>query len=116
MSYEEKYPSGTKPLDTKTNVSILQPYSVGAAAANLLVGQTELSVFPNEKMPHTDGEVTDNVVNMTTKGVDSSGNNYSDNVETSLAIKAKWLSRNSWLKFPGLVRRGSEFSENLLSS
>lgn len=108
MSYEEKYPSGTKPLDTKTNVSILQPYSVGVAAANLLVGQTELSVFPNEKMPHTDGEVTDNVVNMTTKGVDASGNNYSDNVETSLAIKAKWLSRNSWLKFPGLVRRGEE--------
>jgi hypothetical protein len=29
-------------------------------------------------------------------------------VETSLAIKAKWLSRNSWLKFPGLVRRGEE--------
>ena len=108
MSYEEKYPSGTKPLDTKTNVSILQPYSVGVAAANLLVGQTELSVFPNEKMPHTDGEVTDNVVNMATKGVDASGNNYSDNVETSLAIKAKWLSRNSWLKFPGLVRRGEE--------
>ena len=108
MSYEEKYPSGTKPMETKTNVSILQPYSVGLAAANLLVGQTELSVFPNEKMTHTDGEVTDNIVNMSTKGVDANGNNYSDNVETSLAIKAQWLSRNSWLKFPGLVRRGEE--------
>ena len=108
MSYEEKYPSGTKPMETKANVSILQPYSVGLAAANLLVGQTELSVFPNEKMAHTDGEVTDNVVNVATKGMDGSGNNYSDNVETSLAIKAKWLSRNSWLKFPGLVRRGEE--------
>lgn len=108
MSYEDKYPSGTKPMESKANVSILQPYSVGLAAANLLVGQTELSVFPSEKMTHTDGEVTDHTTMTPTKGVDGSGNNYSDNVESSLAIKAKWLSRNPWLKFPGLVRRGEE--------
>lgn len=108
MSYEDKYPSGTKPMESKANVSILQPYSVGLAAANLLVGQTELSVFPSEKMTHTDGEVTDHTTMTPTKGMDGSGNNYSDNVESSLAIKAKWLSRNPWLKFPGLVRRGEE--------
>ena len=108
MSYEDKYPSGTKPMESKANVSILQPYSVGLAAANLLVGQTELSVFPSEKMTHTDGEVTDHTAITSTKGMDGSGNNYTDNVESSLAIKAKWLSRNPWLKFPGLVRRGEE--------
>lgn len=108
MSYTEKYPSGTKPFESKANASILKLYSVGEAAANLLVGQTELSVWPKEKQTHADGEVTDNVTTTATSGVDGSGNNYSDNVEASVAIKAKWLSRDPWLKFPGLVRRGEE--------
>lgn len=108
MSYSEKYPSGTKPMETNMNVSLLQPYSIGMAAANLQVGQTELSVWPTEKAGHTDGEVTDHVENVATKGVDGNGNNYSDNVEASVTIKANWLSRNSWLKFPGLVRRGEK--------
>lgn len=108
MSYNEKYPSGTKPMESNVNASILQPYSVGYAAANLNVGQTELSVWPTEKATHTDGEVTDHVVNVATKGVDGSGNNYSENIDTSVTIKAAWLSRNPWLKFPGLVRRGEQ--------
>lgn len=108
MSYESQYPSGTKPVQSSTKASLLQPYSVGHAAANLLVGQTELSVWPSEKFTHTDGEVTDNVTTTTTKGIDGSGNNYSDNVESSVTIMAKWLSRDPWLKFPGLVRRGED--------
>lgn len=99
---EEKTPepSGTG------NASILKPYSVGQAAANLTIGQTELMVTPTEKFTHLDGEVTDHVTTVTTSGKDGNGNNYSDITEASVAIKAKWLSRNPWVKFPGLVRRG----------
>lgn len=108
MSYNEEDPSGTKTIDTGSNASVLKPYSVGFAAANIKVGQTELRVVPSEKLTHLDGEVTDNVNTKTTSGIDSTGNNYSDNIDTSLAINAKWLSRDPWLKFPGLVRRGEE--------
>ena len=108
MSYNDEDPAGTKTVDTGANASVLKPYSVGKAAANLKVGQTELYVVPTEKLTHLDGEVTDTVEVKTTSGVDSTGNNYSDNVETSNAIKAKWLSRDPWLKFPGLIRRGED--------
>lgn len=108
MSYIEEDPIGTKSLDTGANASVLKPYSVGYAAANIKVGQTELQVVPTEKLTHIDGEVTDHVENQSTSGVDSTGNNYSDNVESTLAIRAKWLSRDPWLKFPGLVRRGEQ--------
>lgn len=106
MNDQSYYPAGSKPVDTKINASILQPYSVGLAAANLKVGQTDLEVWPKEKYTHTDGEVTDHVTNTTTTGVDASGNHYSETVDTSLSIRAKWLSRDPWLKFPGLVMRG----------
>ena len=108
MTYVNEDPSGTKSLDTGANASVLKPYSVGYAAANIKVGQTELQVIPVEKLTHIDGEVTDNVETKSTTGVDGTGNNYSDNIDVSLAIKAKWLSRDPWLKFPGLVRRGEQ--------
>ena len=106
MSYTDQHPAGAKPYKNKSNASVLQPYSVGQAATNLKVGQTELEVWPMEKFTYTDGEVTDHISTTETKGVDGSGNHYSDSVKSTISIKAKWLSRSSWLKFPGLVRRG----------
>lgn len=106
--YQNPNPQGTGRTGLSSRVSILTPYSVGNAAANLEVGQTELEVFPAEVRTYTDGEVTDNVSEYVTKGVDGQGNNYSNNVKVSNSIKAKWLSRNPWLKTPGLVRRGEE--------
>lgn len=101
---------GASPLgadsQSKSKVSILQPYSIGKAAANLAVGQSDLMVTPLEKFTHLDGEVTDYVSTYTTSGKDGSGNSYSDVTEASVALKASWLSRNPWLKLPGLVRRG----------
>jgi len=107
QDYQKSNPAGTRTLG-KGSASILQMYSVGIAAANLQVGQTELSVFPSESRTYADGEVTDNISDYTTTGVDGNGNNYSEKVTASNAIRAKWLSRNPWLKTPGLVRRGEE--------
>lgn len=106
--YQNSAPAGTKRTGLGRRASILQPYSVGNAAANLEVGQTDLEVYPAEAKTYTDGEVTDNISDFTTKGVDGQGNNYSDVVQASNSIKAKWMSRNPWLKTPGLVRRGEE--------
>lgn len=106
--YQTANPAGTGRTSLGNKGSILQPYSVGNAAANLAVGQTELEVWPAETRSRVDGEVTDNLSDITTKGVDGQGNNYSDVVQASNAIRAKWLSRNPWLKTPGLVRRGEE--------
>lgn len=107
MKYNDENPAGTtKPLSE--NASILKPYSIGLAATNMIAGQTDLEVVPIEKLNRVDGEVTDNVTTQSTSGIDASGSNYSDNVDTSLSIKAKWLSRNSWLHLPGLVRRGEQ--------
>lgn len=105
-NYQGVKPPGTERMNIKG--SILQVYSVGQAAANLAVGQTELEVYPSEKKTYTDGEVTDNVSDYTTQGVDASGNSYSTTVQASNSIRAKWLSRNPWLKTPGLVRRGED--------
>lgn len=107
MSIDEKSPSGTKSLGG-AKMSVLQPYSVGEAVANIQVGQTELMVRPTEKQTHLDGEATDIVTDTTTSGKDSQGGAYSDVAQSGVAIKASWLSRNPWLKFPGLVRRGEE--------
>lgn len=104
--YSNASPQGTNTVKTEQEASILRPYSIGSAAANIQVGQTTLEVFPSEKLPYTDGEVTDAVSTYTTTGVDSKGSHYSNSVKSSNAITAKWLSRDPWLKFPGLVRRG----------
>lgn len=88
------------------SISILRPYAVGRAATNLQVGQTELMVIPLEKLPFIDGEVTDHVTQVEFDGVDAKGNHYAGNVNASNAIRATWFSRDGFLKFPGLVRRG----------
>lgn len=56
-NYQSKDPAGTGRSSFGSTASILKLYSVGRAAANLQVGQTELEVFPNEVKTHTDGEI-----------------------------------------------------------
>lgn len=102
MSYFAK----TDVSKESTSASILRPYSVGYAASNMQVGQTKLMVIPTEKLTHLDGELTDQVTTYSYSGKDAQGNHYNDNIQASLSIEAEWLSRSSWLKFPGLVRRG----------
>lgn len=107
-NYQSKDPAGTGRSSFGSTASILKLYSVGRAAANLQVGQTELEVFPNEVKTHTDGEITDHISTLTTSGQDGNGNSYSTSVNASNSIRCKWMSRNGFVKLPGLVRRGEE--------
>lgn len=89
-------------------VSVLKLYSFGRAAANLQKGQKELEVIPIEQLSHLDGEVTDNITTLTSKGSDKDDNQYQVQVEAGNSVKAKWLSRNPNRPYPGLIRRGDE--------
>ena len=95
-------------MESSTYASTFQPYAIGHAASNLQVGQTTLQVVPIEKFGHIDGDVTDHVTELSASGTDSKGNTYSSKVNAGLAIEAKWLNRNPWLKMPGLIQRGEQ--------
>lgn len=99
------------PAERKYNASKIDPsklylYSLGYAAANIEVGQTDLMVIPIEKFSMIDGELTDGEVELSASSVNLGGGQSNNAIKASIAIKAKWFSMNPWLKLPGLVRRG----------
>lgn len=108
MSLIEQYlnPAERKYQADKVDPSKLYLYSLGYAAANLDVGQTELMVTPIEKLSMIDGELTDGEVELNSESVNLNTGQSNNTVKASIAIKAKWFSMNPWLKLPGLVRRG----------
>lgn len=91
---------------TADKSSLIRPYSLGVAAANLEFGQKELEVTPVENLAQLDGEVTDTQVDVESTGVDKDGNTYSTSQKASNSIKAMWLPLDTYRAFPGLIRRG----------
>jgi hypothetical protein len=91
---------------TADKSSLIRPYSLGVAAANLEFGQKELEVTPVENLAQLDGEVTDTQTDVESTGVDKDGNTYSTSQKASNSIKAMWLPLDAYRAFPGLIRRG----------
>lgn len=93
---------------TTDKMSLVRPYSLGVAAANIVFGQKELEVTPIEDLSQLDGELTDAQSTIESSGVDKDGNTYSTSHKASNSIKALWLPLDSVRPFPGLIRRGEK--------
>jgi len=87
--------------------SVFTLYSVGLVAVNKALGSNEIEVTPLEKLPMTDGEVTDNASTSTVKAADKEGEAYQAESVTTLTVKASWLplSATNRVTAPD-VRRG----------
>ena len=95
-----------QPIKTQDKGSLIRPYSLGVAAANIEFGQRELEIYPVEDLSQIDGEITDAQSQVESTGVDKDGNTYATSETASNAIKATWLSLDAHRPFPSLIRRG----------
>lgn len=71
--------------------SKLHVYGLGIVAANKELQSKLIEVTPIETLPMLDGEITDNIETVITKGKDSLGGMYEDSVLTTVSIQAEWL-------------------------
>jgi hypothetical protein len=87
--------------------SKLHIYGLGIVAANKELHSKFIEVAPIETLPMLDGEITDNVETVITKGKNSSGGVYEDSVLAAASIQAEWLPIGSSNRVtPADVRRG----------
>jgi len=73
------------------NVTKLQIYGIGVVAANKILSSKNIEVTPIEDLPFLDGEITDNVTTLNTKGKTSSGSSYETSIDVTATINAEWL-------------------------
>jgi len=71
--------------------SKLQVYGIGIVAANKPLSSKLIEVTPIEDLTMLDGEITDNMVDVTAKGKDTAGGAYESNVSTTVTVTAEWL-------------------------
>ena len=90
-----------------STISVMHFYSLGIVAANKLLTSTDIEVTPIENTMMVNGEITDNITNVTSTAKDASGANYSTNVDSTVSIKAAWLplANSNRMTAPD-VRRG----------
>lgn len=74
-----------------SDISKLQVYSVGIVAANKPLGSADIEVTPIENTALLDGELTDNVSQVSSKATDAAGSAYETQVPTTATVKATWL-------------------------
>ena len=72
-------------------MSELKPYSLGIVAVNKKPSSDTIEVTPTEKVPLMSGEITDNVNDFNTSAKDANGAAYSENIQNTVTISAKWL-------------------------
>jgi hypothetical protein len=72
-------------------VSKLQLYGLGVVARNKPLDSQIVEVVPIEDSPMLDGELTDNIAPIVSKGSSSDGSVYETNVDTTTSLKAIWL-------------------------
>ncbi|MFW9601105.1 MAG: hypothetical protein ACMV1B_02165 [Prevotella sp.] len=88
-------------------MSELKPYSLGIVAVNKKPSSDTIEVTPTEKVPLISGEITDNVNDFNTNAKDANGAAYSENLQNTVTISAKWLpAGNTNRKTAPDVRRG----------
>lgn len=85
--------------------SAFRMVSVGYAAENLALDESELEVFPAELLPFTDGEISSETTRLTQTMRDGDGNEYSVTANLSNTIRAKWLPMGGNQITPPNIRR-----------
>lgn len=88
--------------------SQLQLWSYGYVAINKPRGTDVIEVTPMEQVSLTDGELTDNAVQSTTKGKDASGASFEAVATNTATIEARWLPFGSNRSTSPDVRRGEK--------
>lgn len=71
--------------------SKLHIYSLGIVAANKELSSKFIEVTPIEALMMLDGEISDNLQQVRSKGRSASGNTYEDSIDTTASIQAEWL-------------------------
>lgn len=72
-------------------MSKLIPYAVGIVAVNKPLTTTLIEVTPIEDLNFLNGEITDNIQDSVTKGLDSKGSSFESSVQVGATINAQWL-------------------------
>lgn len=72
-------------------VSKLQPYSIAIVAANKPLDSHDIEATPIEDLTMLDGEITDNVMEVTTSGAGEDGSSYQTQLQSTASVKATWL-------------------------
>jgi hypothetical protein len=89
------------------DISKLKIYSVGIVAANKPLSSDIIEATPIEHLPMLNGELTDNLAQNKSEGVDADGVPYKTSVGTTVTVKAKWLRIGSGQRSTAPdVRRG----------
>lgn len=86
--------------------SLFKVYSVGQAGENRPITTWDLNVFPIERIPYANGELTAETDTLTADGEDYFGQKYSVKVELSNCLVATWLPFGSNRTTPPNIRRG----------
>lgn len=87
--------------------SKLQVYGLGTVAANKPLNSKDIEVIPIETSPMLDGELSDHVEAVTSKGLAADGSTYQTSIDTTASVKATWLPiGTSNRATPPDVRRG----------
>lgn len=76
---------------SELTISKFRFYSSGLVAENKKLTSNEIEVTPVEDFTSLDGEITSNIVDYKSTGVDANGRTYTSNVKTKITIKAQWL-------------------------
>lgn len=71
--------------------SKLRIFGLGIVAANKELRSKFIEVTPIETTPMLDGEITDNIETIITKGRDANGGIYENSIITTASIRAEWL-------------------------
>jgi len=66
-------------------------WSFGIVAANKPRGTDMVEVFPQEKFTMSHGEITDNIEEINTEGIDSKDRKYVGKLQSKVSITCKWI-------------------------
>lgn len=86
--------------------SLFKIYSVGIAGENRPLSSWDLSIFPVERIPYVDGELSSDTDELTADGEDYFGQKYSVKVSLSNCLVATWLPFGTNRTTPPDIRRG----------
>ena len=86
-------------------MSCFKPVSFAVSATNAVGSSKVISVWPIELLPTMEGELTDESIELKTKGVDGDGKVYTDSINIGATVKATWIGGGNKISVPN-VRRG----------
>ena len=82
-------------------------YSIGVVAADKEDKSRVIEVYPFEKIPFFEGEISDDTVDITKEGVDASGQTYHVKLTKSMTVPAEWIGETNRWTAPN-VKKGEQ--------